>query len=383
MALDSAVKDLPASIADDPKAKAEFIKNFKVQQLRSRVITAAYIGMGYFAYMAALSGSEDDDKDRNIIAGDDPALWTRGMRFTIPGTKYMFQVPTGYGPGSLIALGQQMGILSQGNQTPREFLSNIATITQDSFMPFPVSRIPITDHPIASITDTLSPSIIKPVIEYALLNMNGLGMQIVQDQGNNPQAYTSSGTVPEIYKETAKWLSDHSDHTIDISPNALYFLASNYVNGFNLIAKNLNNLTVIADGEKEYDIGTDNPLVSGFVGRKPTPDSREYNRIRTLVEQKQKAMKAAGETSFESIAMYKSRHPNDARLIDRFEQDAVTLNDLNHARRVIDANQQGYSPKEKQRLMDANKAQIETKKYALNMYYKQIAEDLKTVKDKD
>ena len=383
MALDSAVKDLPASIADDPKAKAEFIKNFKQQSLRARAIAGVYLGLGYFAYMAALSGSEDDDKDRNIVATDDPALWTRAMRFTIPGTKLMFQVPTGYGPGSLIALGQQMGILSQGNQTPREFVSNVATILQDSFMPFPVSRIPITDHPIASITDTLSPSMVKPLIEYALLNMNGLGMQIEQDNGNNPKAFSSSGNIPNVYVELAQWLSNHSDHKVDISPNALYFLSSNYVNGFNLIAKYMDNLSVVASGDKDYDIGTDNPLVSGFIGRKPTPDSREYVRLRNLVQEKQKAMKAAGETSYESINDYKARHPADEALIDRFEKDAVDLNELNHNRRIIQANRQGYTRNQVKELLDANREEIENKKYTLNNNYKIMAEDLKTNKDKD
>lgn len=383
MALDSAVKDLPKSIADNPKAKAEFIKNFKKQSVRARAIAGVYLGLGYFAYMAALSGSEDDDKDRNIVATDDPALWTRAMRFTIPGTKLMFQVPTGYGPGSLIALGQQMGILSQGNQTPREFISNVTTILQDSFMPFPVSRIPITDHPIASITDTISPSAIKPLIEYALLNMNGLGMQIEQDNGTNAKAFSSSGNIPHVYTELAQWFSNHTDHKVDISPNALYFLSSNYVNGFNLLTKYLDNLSVIASGDKDYDIGTDNPLVSGFIGRKPTPDSREYVRLKGLIEEKKTALDAAEKTSYESINMYESKYPNDRYLIKRFEEDSADLNELNHDRRIIQANQQGYSLKEKQRLLDANKAQIETLKYKLNMYYKAISSDLKTNKDED
>jgi hypothetical protein len=377
MSLDSAIKDLPESISKNPKAKANFIKSFKEEQLRARIVAAAYIGMGYFAYMAALSGSEDDDKGRNIVATDDMSLWTRAMRFTVPGTKYMFQVPTGYGPGSLIALGQQIAGLNQGNQSPKDFISNLATIMQDSFMPFPVSRIPITEHPIASIADTISPSILKPVIEHALLNMNGLGMQITQDQGNKSSAYTSTGNIPEIYKTTAKWMSDHSDHIIDISPNVLYFYASNYINGFSLLAKYISTLSVIADGDKEYDIGTDNPLVSGFVGRKPTPDSREYHRLRTLIQGKQSALDAAGKTSYESIALYKSRHPNDAYLIEKFEADAAALNELNHIRRTIDANKQGYTIKAKQEMLDSNKAQIEAKKYVLNMYYKQIDESLK------
>lgn len=381
MSLDSAIKDLPESISKNPKAKANFIKSFKEEQLRARVVTAAYVGMGYFAYMAALSGSEDDDKDRNIVATDDMALWTRAMRFTIPGTEYMFQLPTGYGPGSLIALGQQIAGLNQGNQTPREFISNIATIGQDSFMPFPVSRIPITDHPIASIVDTISPSILKPVIEYALLNMNGLGMQIVQDQGDNPKAYSSSGNIPEIYKSTSKWISDHTDHSIDIPPNALYFFASNYVNGFNLMTKYISNLTIIADGDKEYDVGTDNPLVSGFIGRKPTPDSREYTRLDKEVKEKITRMKAANLSTYESINEYESKHPGDRYLIDAYQKDLGKLNELRHARRTIEANQGQYNFKDKKAALDQNRRFQEDLKYYMNRNYKDIDESLKTNKD--
>jgi hypothetical protein len=391
-ALDSALKDLPPSIVTydkgvptikDKAAYDSYVKSFKEEQIRARVIAAAYIGMGIFAYMAALSGSEDDDKDRNIIATDDPVLYTRSMRFSMENSENMFQIPTGYGPGSLIALGQQMAILYQNNQTPREFVSNIATILQDSFMPFPVSRIPITDHPIASITDTLSPSFIKPVVEYALLNMNGLGMQIIRDQGDNAQAYTSHGNIPEIYKTTAVWISDHSGHKYDISPNALHFFASNYINGFNLLAAHLSNLSLIAEGDKDYDIGTDNPLVGGFVGRKPTPDSRELNRIQEEITSKKKGLNAAEASTYEPINAYLDRHPGDKAVVDAFNSDMVKLNELRHARRVIEANKGGYNFRDKKEALDQNKRYQEDIKYSLNRKYKDIDPTLKTSKDVD
>ena len=381
-ALGEAIKDLPASIKNDPAAMKNFKADFKKRQIRARVIASAYIGMGYFAYMAALAGSEDDDKDRNIIANDDMALWTRAMRFTVPGSDYMFQVPTGYGPGSLIALGQQIAGLNQGTQTPREFLSNVATIGQDSFMPFPVSRIPITDHPVASIVDTFTPSDFKPIIEYALLNMNGLGTQIVRDLGDNPQAYSSHGNVPEIYKDAARWLSDHSDHKYDISPNTLYFFASNYINGINLLFKNLDNASMIAEGDKEYDISTDNPLISSFVGRRPTPDSKEYNRIEAEIKERKGRLKAADVTTYESINEYRDRYPYDKELVDAYNEDKARLDELREQRRNIEANTSDYNFKDKKAMLDHNKYAQEDLKYNLNTRYKDIDKTLKTSRDK-
>jgi hypothetical protein len=384
----SAIKDLSESIKKDPVALANYKKNFSLKQQRTAIMTGVYIGLGMAVYSMALSGSEDDELGRNKIENDDPSLWTRAMRFFLPGMKNPIQIPTGYGPGALISLGAQINTYVQGNQTFDELVDNIATIVQDSFSPVQMSKIPITDDPFNWALDTISPTLVKGIVESAI-NKNGLGMQIVLDSmGNEPNAFTSHGNVPEWAKWAAETLNRESrdlfdSSIIDISPNTIYHLASNYVNGIVVFSDLAERHIMISKGERDYDITTENPVVDAFVGRPSRPDSREYIRIKKEIDNMEISLKSAEADPKSNVNAYEARRPYDREVIDNLRKDNADLDALRHERKVIEQNQSGLKFNEKQKLLENNVRNQDLLKARINRGLKARNPKLRTAKDRD
>jgi len=383
----SAIADLSDSIKLDPVALANYKKNFSLKQRRTAIMTGVYIGLGMAVYTMALSGSEDDELGRNKIENDDPALWTRAMRFFLPGMKNPIQIPTGYGPGALISIGAQINMCVQGNQTYDELLDNMATILQDSFSPVQMSKIPITDDRFNWALDTLSPTILKGIVESAI-NKNGLGMQIVLDaMGNDSNAFTSHGNVPEWAKWAAETLNRESrnlfdDTVIDISPNTIYHLASNYVNGIVVFSDLAERYFMISKGERDYDITTENPIVDAFVGRPSRPDSREYIRIKKQIDRMEVALKSAEADPKSNVNEFEAKRPYDRQSIDNLRRFNVQLDELRHERKVIERNASELKYNEKQKLLEYNMRNQDLLKAEINRSLKIDNPKLRTAKDR-
>jgi hypothetical protein len=251
-----AMKDLSAAERADPQIVAEFKKNYDVKATRARVLAAVLIGLGFASYSMMFMGADDDELNDNKVAKDDAALWTRAMRFTLPGSdnNKVFQLPWGFGLGALTAWGAQLGILVNGNQTYGEFLSNSVQIGLDSFVPLPVSRISFQEHAGKAIADTLTPTVARPFIEY-LMNMNGLGRKIYDDSNlsNTPDAFKGRGSTPEWLNDFAVHLFDLSDGEVDLNPNTISFLLSSYVNGVTQFANTVDSISMLSTDEKEFE----------------------------------------------------------------------------------------------------------------------------------
>lgn len=260
------------------------VATLRERQRTAQITMLALAGIGVSAYMIAMMLSGDDDEGRNRVATDDMARWTRYARFPIPGTDKFFQIPWGFGPGAFAAAGAQIAGAVMGRTSLGDALSNIATIGLDSFVPIPFSRISPLDNFPAFAIDSFTPSIARPFVEY-VMNLDGLGREIYNNrQSRFGDAYTGGDNIPEIYKKAARSLFDMTTGDVDISPNSLYFFASNYLDGWAKMLSTGFNVGALVMSDKQFDAKNDTLLLSSFVGGKSNVDAREFSKAENTIK---------------------------------------------------------------------------------------------------
>jgi hypothetical protein len=241
-------------------------------------------GIGVAFYMMALMLAGDDEQGRNRIATDDMSRWTRYARFFIPGIERPFQLPWGFGPGAFASAGAQIAALTTGRTSIGDAFSNIFVSGMDSFLPLPVSRISPIDNFPAWAMDSVTPSAFRPFFEY-VMNLDGLGREIYNNrQTRYGDAYTGGDSIPETYKAIARTLFKATDGALDISPNTMYFFASNYLDGFAKAATATFDIGLSATGQKDFDVKTDMPFLGSFMGTKSNVDAREFSKVEEKVK---------------------------------------------------------------------------------------------------
>jgi hypothetical protein len=226
----------------------------------------------------------DDDQGRNRIATDDMSRWTRYGRFFIPGIERPFQLPWGFGPGAFAAAGAQIAALTTGRVSIVDAFQNIGVIGMDSFLPLPISRIGLIDNFPAWAMDSVTPSAFRPFFEY-VMNLDGLGREIYNNrQTRYGDAYTGGDSIPEAYKAIARTLFKATDGGLDISPNTMYFFASNYLDGFAKASTAVFDVGMNITGQKDFDAKNDIPFLGSFMGTKSNVDSREFSKVEAQVK---------------------------------------------------------------------------------------------------
>jgi hypothetical protein len=362
--LDKVVAALPDNIKSDPKALAEFKANYAFRQKSARYMVTALMGAGAFAYMMALMMADEDDLGRNKVMNDDMNQWTRFGRFYIPGFENPLQVPWGFGLGAFLASGSQMAGVISGHQSIGSALGNIATqISLDSFIPIPVSRMSASDNPPAWIVDSLTPSMLRPVVEF-VMNKNGLGQDIYNDSNRRMgDAYLGSDHIPETYKLIAANLFKETGGAIDISPNTLYFLANSYVDGPSRVVDAIVNGTYLVAGTKEFKAKTDVPFIGSFIGSVPNVDSREFKKFESEILEKQKLLNM---TKNDPDTYYRilEKDPLAETVVRIYNQSSAKLNQLRQEANSV-RRSQDYTPKEKTELLKANAVEQNIIKYQI------------------
>lgn len=356
MNIDNAVNRLPKYIKDDAKAVADFKKNYAQKQHYARVMSSALIAAGGLMYLMSAMSSDDDELGRNSTLTDNMAQWTRFARFhtKIPFTdkQIVAQAPWGFGLGALAALGAQLAAVSMGKQSAKDALGNMFQISLDSFIPLPVSRMNPTDAPLNFIIDSITPSIARPIIEFAL-NKNGLGQNIYNDANRRMgDAYSGGDKIPQIYKDMAIYFANESNGGIDISPNTLYFLSNSYADGFSKIFESAQGIYDLAGGQKEFNPKQDIPLIGSFFGAKANVDSMEFTKVENVIKEKEKRLKMF-ELDPEQYAKYTEANPMDEYVVEAYNNSVNgKLKDLrtesNKYRRM-----QELSPKDKAEILKA------------------------------
>ena len=329
--LKTAEERLSPAIRNDKAAKDAYLKNFQKDKTNATWMSMTLFGLGMAAYTMAYMTADDDDLGRNAVATDNMEQWTRFARFHIPrgiseamGMKdpLIFQIPWGFGLGAFAAAGAQVAGVLGGSQKITEALPNIFTsIALDSFVPIPVSRIPISDLSNLPnwILDTAAPSIFRPILEFAM-NMNGLGHNINSAaQRRLGDAYTGGDNIPEVWKDFAVWAHDSTDGYLDISPNTMYFLANSYADGVSRIGETLYGLTDVAQGRKDFSPKTDLPLLGSFFGSRASYDAREFAKVEKEIKHIEKVINDF-KTQPVKYAEYTAKYPMDEAVVEVYNK---------------------------------------------------------------
>jgi hypothetical protein len=312
-------KALEAKLAKLDKAIATFEENYSQRRKNAQAITAALTGVGLAAYAMSWAMADDDDLGRNKAAVDDMSRWTRYGRFFIPGTDTIIQIPWGYGLGAFAAAGAQVAAMFNGNVRLVDTLGNLTTISLDSFLPLPISRIPPLEKPLPFLIDSMVPSVARPLVEY-VINVDALGRQIYNNrQTRFGDAYTGGDNIPELYKNAA--ISILENFGADISPNTLYFFANNYADGASRILHNANNTRLWLSGKKDFEAKTDLMVFDSFFGRQANFDAREWQRVEEQLKERSARIKMLKENNPAEYAKHVAKNPLDPYLSDMYNSE--------------------------------------------------------------
>ena len=342
--------NLPDVIKNNPVALAEYKATYAQRQKNARIMVASLIGLGFMAHTMAKMMAPDDDQGRNAIDTDDMDRWTRFARIHIPdglseslnlGKNVIFQIPWGFGFGAFAAAGAQMSAMYDGTTSVRKGLTNIATsIALDSFVPLPISKIPATEMPGAFVLDSITPSVIRPVLGF-VMNLNGLGQNIHNEANRRMgDAYTGGDNIPEIYKDAARGIANYSVGSdilpiLDWSPNSLYFLANSYLDGVARIAETTYGITNLAEGRKEFSPKTDLPLMGSFFGSKVNIDAQRFDKAEQEIKQIAGYIKQFDSDS-EQGDKYDNKYPFHRGLVEYYDSEVQgKLKDLRAEANVV------------------------------------------------
>lgn len=321
---------MPKVVMDDPAAKAEYIKNYKTLQLNSRIMVMSLTGMGTAMYYMAMMMAPDDEWERNSVKTDNMEQWTRTARFHIPdsvglGRDVIIQLPWGFGLGAFPAIGAQIGGMFSGQTTIKQGMGNIVgSILTDSFLPIPISKIPMTEHPLSWAFDSIMPSVVRPISEY-LMNMNGIGQSINSASMRRfGDAFTGGDRIPEVYKDFAQWLYLKTEGKYDMSPNTAYFLTNSYIDGIAKIGELGYNWIDLSKGDKAFNPKTDLPLFGSFFGSKPNVDAREFSKVQDKLKDLETRSKTLSKVNREVYADFRAENPG--------VETAITVYNLQKAR---------------------------------------------------
>jgi hypothetical protein len=308
------------------------VKKSRDRVSSTRKMTNGLIGLGMFAYLAAFMMADDDDRGRNKVVTDDRARWTRYARFFIPGIETPFQIPWGFGLGSFAAAGAQILSAAMGHTSIKDLMFNTAQIGMDNYLPIQPSRMDGFENPIAWAIDTAMPSVVRPFIEY-VMNKDALGRDIYNNrQTRSGNAYTGGDNIPEAYKAAAHFAFDATKGGIDISPNSLYFWASNYADGLAKVFTSGYGLKLLATGEKDFNPKTDLLLLDSFFGAPGNIDSKEFSSVEKQIQDIERRLNTLKATP-DLYAAYIADHPNYQHLVNFYNKQVG--GGLNHIRKQI------------------------------------------------
>ena len=368
--VDDVIRTLPSNLSEQDKAT--FKQNFLERQKNAQYMLTVLMGLGAMAYTMSMMMAPDDELNRNRVMTDDPAQWTRFARFYSPFGKEPLQLPWGFGLGSFAAGGAQLAMVTTGHQSIGGALNNILTqISLDSFVPIPVSRMNIADNPALWMLDSLTPSMLRPAMEF-VVNKNGLGQSIYNDSNRRMgDAYVGGDNIPVIYKNMARYLANATDGAIDWSPNSIYFLANSYADGPARVIESTVNGMYLMSGEKQYKSLTagakQTPFIGSFIGAAPNVDSREFTAVEKQIQDLSGKVNMF-KTDPVQYAKFLSRNPTAEAVVEVYNKNIGELNKLRQEGKAIRLMQ--ISQADRDVLLDMNKQEQNLVKYNLVQTFK-------------
>jgi hypothetical protein len=311
---------------------------FKKLRTNAQLMTGALIGMGYGLWWMSAMMAPDDEWERNSTKNDNMQQWTKYARFHIPngvseamgmGKDVVFQLPWGFGLGAFASMGAQIAGMVHGNASFREGMGNIVLgALADSFLPLPVSRIPITEKPAHWLADSLLPSVIRPYFEY-LFNVNGIGQTINSaSQRKFGDAFTGGDRIPEAWKDLAAYAYNSTGGALNLSPNTMYFFANSYVDGFSRLGELAYSWIDIGAGEKSFNPKTDVPLLGSFFGAKSNVDARDFTAVEDKLKDYDERLKTLKKTSPTAYVEFITKHPTAPAAVGVYYAHLGSLNEV-------------------------------------------------------
>jgi hypothetical protein len=330
--------NIPANIAADPVAAEKYMAEFKKLRTNAQLMTGALIGMGYGLWWMSAMMAPDDEWERNSTKNDNMQQWTKYARFHIPnsvseamgmGKDVVFQLPWGFGLGAFASIGAQIAGMVHGNTSFKEGMGNIVLgALADSFLPLPVSRIPITEKPHLWLLDSLLPSVIRPYFEYTW-NVNGIGQAINSaSQRKFGDAFTGGDRIPEAWKDFSAWLYNSTGGGMNLSPNTAYFFANSYIDGYARLGELAYSWIDIQKGEKGFNPKTDIPLLGSFFGAKTNVDARDFTTVEEKIKEYDERIKTLKKTSPTAYGEFITKHPTAPAAIAIYYAHQSSLNEV-------------------------------------------------------
>lgn len=364
---ESYINRLPEDTRNNPEAVEAAREDFKKRRTAAAIVTVAITGLGMSLTTMAYMMSGDDEEERNKVATDDPDRWTRFARFDVGGDE-MLQIPWGFGLGGFAALGSQMALKAINDKmSTSQMFGNMLDISLDSFLPLPVSRMNPSENFGMYALDSITPSALRPVIEY-YMNVNSFGYAIYNNrQSRNGFAYTGGDNIPQMYKDAAELLNQITDYKVDVSPNVLYFFANNYFDGWSRMLHSVREGDLLMNGESKADldsIAKASMVLDSFVAKRSLVDQREYAKaekeIKNMDRRITQSMRAGPVEGFDYI----NRNPTEPLLVQSYKDIKKELDKLAERKNEI-RTMKDLSPKMKSE-------ELETIKYMENGLRRQL-----------
>jgi hypothetical protein len=320
--------------------------------------------MGVWYLMKGLA-YDDEDKDqegRNKIATDDARRWTRNARVYLgydanTHKDRVGNIPWGFGVNAFMAFGSQIAAYNSGEGVELKDLAvNTLHIGMDSFIPIPATGIDPTENFAAFIVDTISPSIAKPFVEFAM-NRNAMDQQIYRSSYNKyASSYTGSDVIPKMFRNTTEYMFNSTNGAVNIDPNALYFYVNNYADGIAKFAESLHGGIEVLTGKKDFDIEKDAFVLDSFLSTTSNIDARRYDTLKNQIDTRAQKWESLKMSNPDQAYMFSTKtFPNleaKIKILQYFENKA--LKPLREASNQI-SNNRTLDTREKQAYRYMNK----------------------------
>jgi len=351
-------RELSPEAQQDEQLVKNKLDEFNQQRIRTRTVIAIMMGAGMALYELARAMSDYDEEGRNRVAASDKGQWIRAAQFRIPGTDWNFNAMFGFGPGGFMALGAQMSALLHGDQSVGEFSKNALNTIVSMFTPITPAQIDMTQDFTKWFIATFSPSMIKPIAEYAQ-NRTSIDTEIYNAHPSRfSEIYSGGKNVPDMYKDLSKWWIDTSGE--EVAPNKMYFFASHFAQAVNDVATAGYDIKSILAGDKDVKDINWKTVAGSFVSRVGNTDSREYAEIGPMIEEAQHRL-SMFETDRNTAEKLRAKHPDDALIVTIYNSTKYQLQQYQAMRNQL--NRSNMPPKDKQERLDQIEAAMDKLKY--------------------
>ena len=352
---ETALERAPESVRKNPEAAQRFKANYEANKKRAMWTMFLTAAAGAFLYELGLAFADDDEEGRNRVATDDMARWTRYARLPVLGKDTFLQIPWGFGISAFGAWGAQIAAVAHGNSAPKDLAANGINIAFDSFIPLPKSNINVFDNFAGFLVDSVAPTSIRPFVEYAM-NTDNLGNDIYNSrQSRYSDVFTGGSNIPEFYKTLAK---DYYEMTgFEVSPNTVYFWASNYADALSRVATSVYDLRMFASGQREFrsvdDLDKVVPFIDSFIGTKSNYDARQFSAVEKQIKEKEQRLNSIKNRP-DDYTNYVEKNPLDKEIVSLYNRQINRrLKDLREQANYIRTTSE-LTPQEKRDMLKDN-----------------------------